>query len=537
MKRLSGTDALFLSMETPAWHQHVGGLTILEPGSRQVTFERVLDAIEQRLDGAPKFRWKIRSMPFDLDRPVWVDDEQFDIRRHVHRIGVPAPGGARETAEIAGTLLSSPLDRRRPLWELWFLEGLASGRVGMLMKYHHCLLDGVSGASLATVLMDIERDATEPAVPFPPPEERTAGAEPSPVDLLARVATEAVQRPFRWGRYLVRGTRKLLAGADVLRRDYRPLLGPVTPFNASIGPRRALSFTSVSMDDVKALKAAHGVKVNDIVLAVVGGALRRYLVDIDELPEASLVSAVPVSTRPAGDTTQDNQVSFMSVGLGTDIAEPVERLHEIHAAAQTAKAMQQAISAREIQSLGEVASPLVLSTALRTLYQTRLVARLPAAVNTIVSNVPGPAIPVYSCGAEVTGIFPCSVIMEGMGINVTVISYMDRVDVGFHVDPDLVPDPWAVADFVPRELDELMVASGLDPAAAVTDPFGEPTASPEPRVEPGAGTTSRTTSGPRTARPGPSGPGRTRHGKATPGTRAPGRTRPSRASTDGPSAP
>jgi WS/DGAT/MGAT family acyltransferase len=283
--------------------------------------------------------------------------------------------------------------------------------------------------------------------------------------------SETAQRPFRTARYLLRGTEKLLAGANVLRRDYRPLLGPVTPFNARVGTRRALSFTSVSMDDVKSLKTAHEVKVNDVVIALVGGALRRYLLDLDVLPDSSLVTAVPVSTRATGDTTQDNQVSFMFVGLGTDIADPIDRLRSIHASSQTAKTMQKAISAREIQSLGEVASPLILSTALRTLYRTRLVSRLPATVNTVVSNVPGPPVPLYACGASVTGIFPCSVIMEGMGINATVISYMGRIDFGFHVDPDLVPDPWAVADKVPIALAELLGASGLSAATPVSDPF------------------------------------------------------------------
>jgi diacylglycerol O-acyltransferase / wax synthase len=170
MKRLGGTDALFLSMETPSWHQHVGGLTILDPEGREVTFQRLLANVERRIPLAPKFRWKLKEVPFRLDRPVWVDDPDFDVRKHVRRIGVPSPGGPRETAEVAGQLLSYQLDRRRPLWELWYLEGLANGRVGMVMKYHHCLLDGVAGASLATVLMDLEPEPDPASIPpLPPP--------------------------------------------------------------------------------------------------------------------------------------------------------------------------------------------------------------------------------------------------------------------------------------------------------------------------------------------------------------------------------
>ena len=219
MRRLSGTDALFLSAETPAWHQHVGGLTILEPGKRTVTFDDVLAMIGERVVGAPKFRWKLKNMPLGLDRPVWVDDKDFDVRRHVRRIGVPAPGGFHETAEVAGMILSSQLDRNQPLWELWFLEGLAGGRVGLVMKYHHCLLDGMAGASLATILMDIEPDATGPITPFPPPEEQTAGPEPGTLEIWARLATETARRPLRVLRYLYDGSQKLAAGAAVVVRD------------------------------------------------------------------------------------------------------------------------------------------------------------------------------------------------------------------------------------------------------------------------------------------------------------------------------
>ena len=214
MKRLSGIDAIFLSLETPSWHQHVGGLTILEPGDRPVTFGDIVEMIGERVAGTPKFRWKLKMMPLGLDRPVWVDDEQFDVRRHVHRIGVPAPGGFRETAEVAGMLLSSQLDRRRPLWEMWVLEGLANGRLALLLKYHHCLLDGVSGASLATILMDVEPDATGPLVPPPPAEEQRAGAEPGTVAVVGRLATEVARRPLRTARYVLGGARKLAAGDD-----------------------------------------------------------------------------------------------------------------------------------------------------------------------------------------------------------------------------------------------------------------------------------------------------------------------------------
>jgi len=209
------------------------------------------------------------------------------------------------------------------------------------------------------------------------------------------------------------------------------------------------------------------------VLAICGGALRRYLEKHDVLPEAPLVSAVPVSTRAEGDTTFDNQITNMFVSLATDEEDPVERLQAINRSTTSAKAMTKALGARQIQSLGEVASPLILGTAIRAVYRTQLMAKSPVRVNTLVSNVPGPQVPLYMCGAKVVGIYPSSVILEGMGVNITVFSYLDRLDFGIHVDPDLVPDPWVIASGVTEALTELMMASDLGSPTSVDAPFAE----------------------------------------------------------------
>ena len=482
MRRLSGTDAVFLSMETPHWHQHVGGLTILDPQCREVSFEKVVELIEDRIAYAPKFRWKLKEVPLRLDRPVWVDDPDFDVRKHVRRIGVPSPGGPRETAEVAGQLLSYQLDRRRPLWELWYLEGLANGRVGMVMKYHHCLLDGVAGASLATVLMDLEPEPDPASIPpLPSPEEASAGPTPSELELFGRGLVPDLGVPVRTARYLGTTAARLGTMANFLRRDERSrtalMRAPKTPFNAAVGPNRALAFASVSLEDVRKVKEHHGVKVNDVVLALAAGTLRRYLEGLGELPDEPLISGVPVSTRADGDTAMDNKVATIFVSLATDVADPVARLQAINESSMSAKEMGEAVRARQIQSIGEVASPLILSTAIRAVYNAQLIARSPMRINTLVSNIPGPPIPLYTCGARVTGIYSSSVILEGMGVNITVLSYIDRIDFGVHVDPDLVPDPWEIADGIPDALAELLEASGLGAPTAVEDPFGE-TASP-----------------------------------------------------------
>jgi WS/DGAT/MGAT family acyltransferase len=388
----------------------------------------------------------------------------------VRRIAVPSPGGPKELGELAGNLASTQLDRHRPLWEIWYIEGLAGGRVGVMMKYHHCLLDGVAGASLATVVLDLEPGACDPLLPMPSEEERAAGPEPSNAQLLAEAIRTGIRRPFRMARYMTGLAAKGATLVDSARKDEENraiLRAPVTPFNGPIGPRRELAFSSIAMADVVALKKAHGVKVNDVVLAICGGALRRYLEKHDELPEAPLVTAVPVSTRAEGDTTFDNQISNMFVSLATDVEDPIERLEAINRSTTSAKEMTKALSARQIQSLGEVASPLILSTAIRAVYRTQLMAKSPVRINTLVSNVPGPQVPLYMCGAKVVGIYPSSVILEGMGVNITVFSYLDRIDFGIHVDPDLVPDPWVIADGVTEALTELMVASELGSPTAV----------------------------------------------------------------------
>lgn len=484
MKRLGGTDALFLALETPAWHQHIAGLTVLEPGEQPVTFEAVVAKIEERIVYAPKFRWRLQEVPFGLDRPVWVDAEDFDVRRHIRHLAVPSPGGAKELGELVGQLASTQLDRSRPLWEMYFIEGLAGGKVGMMMKYHHCLLDGMAGASLATVLLDLEPDATEPLLPPPSLEEQTAGPAESGLSLLLDSLKPDVRKPIEFARFAAGAVAKGIAAVDSVRSDDENkaiLRAPETPFNGAIGPRRELSFCSIAMADVQALKLANEVKVNDVVLGIVAGALRRYLEIHDALPEAPLVTAVPVSTRAEGDTSHTNQITNMFVSLATDVADPIERLGAIGRSTASAKAMTKAIGARQIQSIGEVAAPLIVGTAIKAVYRGQLMSRSPVKINTLVSNVPGPPIPLYMCGARVAAIYPSSVILDGMGLNVTVISYQERLDFGMHVDPDLVPDPWVLAGCFGDALAELMAAAGLGEPTPVEDPLAEAPA-PAPKA-------------------------------------------------------
>ncbi len=484
MQRLSGTDALFLSMETPAWHQHVGGLVVLDPSQAPgFSFEAVRSNIAAKLPRVPKYMWKLKEVPLHLDRPVWTPDRSFDIDRHVRRIAVPPPGGARELGELVGQLMSYQLDRRIPLWEMWFVDGVIGGKVALVAKYHHSLMDGVSGAGLAEQLFDLEPNP--PATDEPEPQALHV-REPSDVELLLRSVLPTVSSPLRAGRYAVNGAHRALTILRKTKSFNTPGQGPMTSFNGLVGPRRRLAFASIATEDVRKLKHATGTKFNDICLAVAGGAVRSYLAERGELPTDPLVAAVPVSTAVQSDGMGANEVANMWVKLGTDIEDPLERLMAIFDSSASAKEMTKAIRARAIQSVGEVAPPLLLNVASRFLWASNLAgigARMPAAGgNLLISNVPGPPFDLYTCGARVAGIYSASVLAVNLGLNITLMSYGSRVDFGLTVDPDLIQDPWRIAEGIPAALEELLAATDLGKPTAVADPFVEPAAHARPKA-------------------------------------------------------
>ena len=475
MQRLSGTDSLFLAGETAAWHQHVGGLSIIDPtGVPGFSFDAVVRSIDDRLPAIPKLTWKLRQVPLSLDRAFWVPDPEFDVFRHVHRIDVPAPGGPRETAATVGQILGAQLDRNRPLWEIWYLDNLINGRVGFLMKYHHCLLDGVAGSAMAALLFDVE---PSPAMHDRPPLPEPA-SEPSDASLFVRSLMPSIAVPWRLARYGVSLGRRVVdvvgyAASKHPKPDLSAMAqAPRTSFNHAIGPQRAMAFTSVAIDDLKRLCHHHDVKLNDIALAVCSGALRIYLDDRTELPMRTLTAGIPVSTRAKGDTILDNQMSYMIVPLATDVDDPTERVRAIYSHTRAAKELAAALRAHPIDSVGAALPPWMLGIAMRAAYRSHLLSYVPGMTNTLISNVTGPPFPLYLAGAPLSGAFPASVILEGMGLNITVFSFDGRFDFGIHVDPNLVPQPWDLAAAVHTALAELLAAAGLGPPTSVKDPFG-----------------------------------------------------------------
>ena len=470
MKRFSGQDAIFLSMEKPTWHQHVGGLLIFDRSEApEFNFQSFSKLVQERLPNAPRFACRVKEVPLGLDRPIWVEDRNFDVSNHMHRVAVPAPGGTRELADLVGDLMGHQLNRRMPLWEMWYIEGLEDGHVAVLSKTHHCMMDGASGQGLAEYMFDLEPHPTAPPPTPPPPHE--IERMPTDLELMARGLLPTLATPFTLGRYGLQLARRGLSLLPFLRGDARapmPTDAPPTPWNASLSPRRRLAFISVPLDDIKAVRQHFGVKINDVILAVVTSALRGYLIDQNALPDKPLITGVPISTRELDDTEVGNKIANMFVALPVQLDDPVERLKAVHQSAMSAKEMTRAVRARKIQAFAESAPPALINLAFRTMFTAQLDQLLPAAANVLVSNVPGPPFPLYSAGARVRAIYPIGPLMMGMGLNCTVMSYIDSVDFGLQCDPELVPDPWPIIERIPDGLAELTKAMTAKPRAART---------------------------------------------------------------------
>lgn len=463
MQRLSGLDASFLYLETSTQPLHVCSVLELDtstiPGG--YSFERLVDEVALRVTAIPTFREKLSNTFLNLDHPVWVEDAEFDVQRHVHRIGLPAPGGRVELAEVCGHLAALPLDRRHPLWEMWVIEGLdgtdarKGGRLAVMTKVHHAAVDGVTGANLMSQLCSVEPDA-----PPPVPVEGSGDANPLRIALggLGRFASRPISLATSVLPSTVSTVVESVRRAAGGRAMASPFAAPQTPFNGSITAHRNVAFTQLDLADVKTVKDHFGVKVNDVVMALVSGVLRRFLIDRGELPESTLVAMVPVSVHDRSDRPGRNQVSGMFASLHTEIDDAGQRLMAIAEGNTVAKEHSSAIGATLLQDWSQFAGPAVFGVAMRVYARTRLTESRPVH-NLVVSNVPGPQIPLYFLGAEVQAMYPLGPIFHGSGLNITVMSLTGKLNVGLISCPELLPDLWDMADGFVAGMAELLAAT------------------------------------------------------------------------------
>jgi diacylglycerol O-acyltransferase / wax synthase len=462
MQRLSGLDASFLYLETAAQPLHVCSILEIDPSTIPggYSFDRMREALTLRIKSMPQFREKLADNRFNLDHPVWVEDRDFDVDRHLHRIGLPSPGGRVELGEICGHIASLTLDRTKPLWEMWIIENVggtdaqSGGRLAVLTKVHHAGVDGVTGANLMSQLC-----ATEPDAPAPEPVKGVGGG--SDLEIAVSGAFTFATRPLKLVNVL---PSTLSTVVDTVRRARNgltmaaPFAAPQTRFNATVTGRRNVAFAQLDLEDVKTVKNHFGVKVNDVVMALVAGVLRRFLLDRDELPDSTLVAMVPVSVHDKSDRPGRNQVSGMFASLYTDVDDAGERLRAIAGANSVAKQHSAAIGATLLQDWSQFAAPAVFGVAMRVYASSRLTSAAPVH-NLVVSNVPGPQVPLYFLGAQVNAMYPLGPIFHGSGLNITVMSLNGTLDVGLISCPELLPDLWDMADDFEVALKELLDAT------------------------------------------------------------------------------
>ncbi|MEJ9079577.1 MULTISPECIES: WS/DGAT/MGAT family O-acyltransferase [Gordonia] len=461
MDRLSGLDASFLYLETPEQLMHVCGLLVLDtttmPGG--YSYAAMRDTLESRVRKVPQFTRKIRRVPLDLGHPIWVNDDHFDINHHFHRMALPKPATYAELVEVCGHLAGLPMDRNRPLWEMWLIEGYIDSngveKVVIFSKMHHATVDGASGSNLISYLCSLEPDAP----PLAPDADARNESGPGGLELFGRGLLDTLARPLSIPKMVMPSVGLITATIGRAREGTAmapPFTAPRTSFNGTINGHRTIAVADMDLEDIKTVRRATGATVNDIVLSVAGGALRAYLDERGELPEAPLLASVPVSVR--GESEREggaNKVSALFARLGTDIDDPMERLQSMTEANKNAKEHHKAIPADTLQDWAEFAAPRTFGLAVRAYAGLRLAEKHPVVHNLVISNVPGPPIPLYFMGARIDGLYPLGPVFHGAGLNITVLSNNGVVHVGIIASELSVRNPQTMVEHFPRELARL----------------------------------------------------------------------------------
>lgn len=451
VRQLTPNEVVFVGGESATVHQHTAGLMLLDAADRPgFGFEDFRKHMESRLEQVPHMRWRLHEVPFGLDLPYWVEAEDFDFDNHLRRVAVPSPGDREALGELVAYLYSRHLDRRRPLWEAWFIEGLPDGRFAVLTKIHHSMMDGEGAMKLGEIMCDLEPGGQVHEI-----DQTIADAQAGQVPSLWHESTTAAVRlaglPLRVGRELFDGARRIvthrITGAGE-GQSHEPV--PVASFNDAIGTQRGYLFGSVPFEDLKRIHSHFGVTINDAILAVISGSLRDYLLARGDLPDTSLRTSIAVSLRTASDDDFSNHVTTAGVTLATSLPDPVDRLRAIAEDCALAKEQAHHGGKGYLEMMG-IFPPGLVGLAL-SMAPPDMVIRA-AGFNLIVSNIRGSPLPLYIGGARITAIHPMSIIMPGGGLNVTCMSYAGEVDFGFTIDPPLLPDPWPLVDGLQDALD------------------------------------------------------------------------------------
>lgn len=491
MDHLSGLDATFLYIETPETPMHVGGLNICElpAGYTGDFYEDVKKHIASRLHLASVFQRKLLNMPFELANPVWVHDDTLDLEYHVRSTVLPKPGSRAQLDKLVGRLHSSLLDRSRPLWELYVIEGLksppgapkGSRHVAFYSKVHHAALDGAGGAALAEAILDLGPVPREIAPPPRRLKNKTQTSDQPTLGELTRAGIKntgaqyakiAKMLPALAGTalQLLRPAKDKL-GETTSRKTGNAWFGPKTPINVSVTNQRLFAGLSIPLAEIKAIAKGHEATLNDVVLAICSGALRNYLATHGGVPAEPLLAAVPVSLREAGNTELNNQVSMMRISLASTVADPLERLRAVRKGSKASKALTGSVKSVLPTDFPSLGAPWLISGLAALFGRSRLANRMPPLANVAISNVPGPKMPLYLAGAKLLTYYPVSIAVHSMALNITVQSYAGALDFGLTACRKAVPDLPDMADLILAAHHELL---RLTPQAALPAPVVVP---------------------------------------------------------------
>ncbi|MFT4010759.1 MAG: wax ester/triacylglycerol synthase family O-acyltransferase [Nocardioidaceae bacterium] len=460
MQQLTGVDATFLHMEDSRITGHTAGIMVLDPSTVDGPFnvETVRAMYAARLPHLTSLRWKLAEVPFGIDLPYWYDDQDVDLDYHVRGAALPEPGTNEQLAELVARIHQRPLDRARPLWETYVIEGLEGGKIAIYTKLHHAAFDGKSCVALMMAFVSPDPHAPDPEPPasMPEPEKK-----PTEFEMLSRGYLGVMGKPGQFLELM----QKAMADWTTQMTQMQPPKLPQTPptpaprlsFNKSLTSARKFAFGQVSLSDVRQVKTALGCTINDVVMAMCAGAMRRWLIDHNELPDGPIKAMVPVSTRTADQAdSAGNQVSAMAPELPTHLATARERLDAVRVAMAGAKEDFKAVPATLLQQLGNFSAPAAAEYAARTAAALKLAESSVLPFNLVISNVPGPREDLYYGGAKVVTQYPLSTIGDGSGLNITVVSTGDDLAFGLTTCPDVFPDADSVIGYLQEELAQLL---------------------------------------------------------------------------------